>query len=79
MSWPYLKWWHWLLLGAVFCTLGILVGPVALRHGRATFLNLIACIVAWTISSVCCVMAFVRFVKWIWSLRNSKLPQSPSR
>jgi hypothetical protein len=70
MSAPNLKWWHWLLFGAVFFGIGILVGPMAIQHGSATFTNLIVCILAWTAASVCCVMAFVRLVKLARSMKN---------
>jgi len=66
-----LNWWQWLLFGLGCFAVAIITGPLADRHGYATFAGLIASLVSLTAGSVCFVVAFIRFVKWIWSLRNS--------
>jgi MFS family permease len=59
------NWWHWLLVGIGFCVIAIVTGPVADRHGYATSLGLAVSILAWIASSVCGVVAVIRFVKGV--------------
>jgi type VI protein secretion system component VasK len=66
-----LKWWQWLLIGTGFCAVAIITGPMADRYGYATFAGLMVSILAWTAFSICWVLGFVRFVKWVWSIRSS--------
>jgi predicted MFS family arabinose efflux permease len=60
-----LNWWQWLLLG-IGCFAGaIITGPLADRPGYATFVGLITSLVFFTASTVCFVVEFIGFVKWI--------------
>ena len=71
MSQSNLRWWQWLLAGIGCCAVAIISGPVADRHGYATFAGLIVSILAFTACSVCWVVGSIRLAKWIWSKRNS--------
>jgi hypothetical protein len=67
-----LKWWQWLLVGAGFCVVAIILGPVADQHGfGGTLAGLVVAILAWIACIVCWVIGFIRFVKWVWSTRSS--------
>jgi hypothetical protein len=59
-----LKWWQWLLIGAGFC--GIAIIMVRLRYVNFSFTGLIVVLVAWTCCTVCWIVAAMRFAKWLW-------------
>jgi len=58
-----MKWWQWLLAGAAFFAVSVIIGPVADKHGHGSFPGLVVSIVAIVASSACWVVAFIRFVK----------------
>jgi MFS family permease len=62
-----LKWWQWLLTGAGCCVVAIITGPLADRLGYATFMGLIASILAGIACTVCWTIGIIRFAKWVWS------------
>ena len=68
MSPAKLKWWQWLLVGTGFCVVAILMGVLS---DRGIFAGLIVAILAWIACIVCWVVGFIRFVKWVWSMRSS--------
>ena len=71
MRLPLLNWWQWLSVGAGCYGLGIVIGPLADRHGYGSYPGLIVSILAETAGTVCFVLGFLRFVKWIWFLIKS--------
>jgi hypothetical protein len=65
-----LKWWQWLLVGAAFFAVFVIIGPEADRHGYGSPVTLLASIVAAAAWSASWVVGFMRFVKWLWSLKR---------
>jgi MFS family permease len=63
--------WQWLLFGAGCFVVGIVTGPMADRNGYATFPGLLVSLFAFTSGTVCFIVGFIRFVKWIWPPGNS--------
>jgi hypothetical protein len=61
-----IKWWQWLLIGAGFCVVAIITGPLADRMRYATFVGLIVSILASTACTVCWIVGIIRFAKWVW-------------
>ena len=71
MSQSTVKWWQWLLAGAVFGAVAVVTGPLADRHGYATSVGFAFSLLALMICIVCWIVGGIRLVKWAWSLRRS--------
>ena len=67
----YVPWWQWLLLGAALFAVAVVTGPMADRHAYATSATFTVSILAVITSTVCWVVGFIRFAKWVWKMKSS--------
>jgi hypothetical protein len=70
MSWPYLVWWRCFLISAGCYAVAIAIVK-AEYHGYVSSICFIIELFVATAGTAFFVLGLVRFVKWIWFLKNS--------